>query len=262
MASRTQPYARASQNWSFRTGRARFAVTIRTFLPSGYLDMRPLHSSSAVLAATLAACVIASGVAAQAPNVDSGEAAAIAQARADSARYPYTDADIKFMSGMIPHHAQAIVMAGWAPSHGASPSVQTLCARIINAQRDEIHLMQAWLRDRQQTVPQPDSSGTVMMNMNGMRMAMVMPGMLTADQMKQLHAAHGQDFDRLFLQFMIQHHKGAVSMVDDLFASNGAGQDLTVFKLATGINVDQTTEIARMQRMLADILFAGTSPSQ
>ena len=234
----------------------------RRLLPSGYLDMRPLHSSSAVLAATLAACVCANSVAAQAPNVDSGEAQAIAQARADSARYPYTDADIKFMSGMIPHHAQAIVMAGWAPSHGASPAVQTLCARIINAQRDEIHLMQTWLRDRQQTVPEPDSTGTVMMNMNGMRMAMVMPGMLTADQMKQLKAAHGQDFDRLFLQFMIQHHRGAVSMVQDLFAANGAGQDLTVFKLATGINVDQTTEIARMQRMLADILFAGSSPSQ
>ncbi|MGH7648704.1 MAG: DUF305 domain-containing protein [Gemmatimonadaceae bacterium] len=199
---------------------------------------------------------------AQAPNADSGEAQAVAEARADSARYPYTDADIKFMSGMIPHHAQAVVMAGWAPSHGASPSVQTLCARIINAQRDEIHLMQTWLRDRQQTVPQPDSNGTVMMDMNGMKMAMVMPGMLTADQMKQLNAARGENFDRLFLQFMIQHHHGAVSMVQDLFASNGAGQDLIVFKLATGINVDQTTEIARMQRMLADILFAGSSPSQ
>lgn len=224
--------------------------------------MRPLSSSTAVLAATFASCVIAGGLSAQAPNVDPGEAAAIAQARADSARYPYTDADIKFMSGMIPHHAQAIVMAGWAPSHGASPSVQTLCARIINAQRDEIHLMQTWLRDRQQPVPQPDSTGTVMMEMNGMRMAMVMPGMLTPEQMKQLNAAHGEDFDRLFLQFMIQHHHGAVSMVQDLFASNGAGQDLVVFKLATGINVDQTTEIARMQRMLADILFAGSSPTQ
>jgi len=153
-------------------------------------------------------------------------------------------------------------MARWAPSHGASPSVQTLCARIINAQRDEIHLMQTWLRDRRQPVPQPDSSGTVMMNMNGMQMAMVMPGMLTPEQMKQLDAARGQDFDRLFLQFMIQHHKGAVSMVNDLFASNGAAQDLTVFKLATGINVDQTTEITRMQRMLADILFGAGSPAQ
>ncbi|HKT07026.1 MAG TPA: DUF305 domain-containing protein [Gemmatimonadaceae bacterium] len=223
--------------------------------------MRTSHSSSAVLAALVAMCA-GTNVVAQAPSADPSEAAAIAEAQADSARYPYTDADIKFMSGMIPHHAQAIVMAGWAPSHGASPSVQTLCARIINAQRDEIHLMQTWLRDRRQPVPQPDSSGTVMMDMNGMQMPMVMPGMLTPEQMKQLNAARGEDFDRLFLQFMIQHHRGAVSMVNDLFASNGAAQDLIVFKLATGINVDQTTEIARMQRMLADILFGGGSPSQ
>ena len=223
--------------------------------------MRASHPSSAVLAAFVAVCA-GTRLVAQAPSTDPSEAAAIAEAQADSARYPYTDADIKFMSGMIPHHAQAIVMARWAPSHGASPSVQTLCARIINAQRDEIHLMQTWLRDRRQPVPEPDSSGTVMMNMNGMQMAMVMPGMLTPEQMKQLDAARGQDFDRLFLQFMIQHHKGAVSMVNDLFASNGAAQDLTVFKLATGINVDQTTEITRMQRMLADILFGAGSPAQ
>ena len=223
--------------------------------------MRASHPSSAVLAALVAMCA-GTSVLAQAPSSDPSEAAAIAEAQADSARYPYTDADIKFMSGMIPHHAQAIVMARWAPSHGASPSVQTLCARIINAQRDEIHLMQTWLRDRRQPVPEPDSSGAVMMNMNGMQMAMMMPGMLTPEQMKQLDAARGQDFDRLFLQFMIQHHKGAVSMVNDLFASNGAAQDLTVFKLATGINVDQTTEITRMQRMLADILFGAGSPAQ
>ena len=223
--------------------------------------MRASHPSSAVLAALVAICA-GTRLVAQAPSTDASEAAAIAEAQADSARYPYTDADIKFMSGMIPHHAQAIVMARWAPSHGASPSVQTLCARIINAQRDEIHLMQTWLRDRRQPVPEPDSSGTVMMSMNGMQMAMMMPGMLTPEQMKQLNAARGQDFDRLFLQFMIQHHKGAVSMVNDLFASNGAAQDLTVFKLATGINVDQTTEITRMQRMLADILFGAGSPAQ
>ncbi|HEX5180227.1 MAG TPA: DUF305 domain-containing protein [Gemmatimonadaceae bacterium] len=215
-----------------------------------------------MLASAFIMVIGVSGAAAQAAAPDSSEASAIAEARADSARYPYTDADIKFMSGMIPHHAQAIVMAGWAPTHGASPAVLTLCSRIINSQRDEIHLMQTWLRDRNQPVPQPDSSGTVMMDMNGMRMPMVMPGMLTPEQMKELNAAHGQDFDRLFLQFMIQHHHGAVSMVQDLFATNGAAQDLIVFKLATGINADQTTEIARMQRMLADILFAPSSSSQ
>ena len=196
-----------------------------------------------------------------APRPADGQAAVAAAPRYPG-QYPYTDADIQFITGMISHHAQALIMARWAPTHGASASVRTLCSRIINSQRDEIHLMQTWLRDRQQTVPQPDSTGTVMMTMNGMQMPMVMPGMLTPEQMTQLKAARGQDFDRLFLQFMIQHHRGAVSMVQDLFASNGAGQDLIVFKLATGINVDQTTEIGRMQRMLADILFAGGSSSQ
>ena len=87
--------------------------------------------------------------------------------------------------------------------------------------------------------------------MNGMEHEMLMPGMLTEDQMQQLDQARGAEFDRLFLTFMIQHHKGAVSMVKDLFGSYGAAQDETVFKFATDVSVDQTTEIARMEKMLA-----------
>ncbi|HEX6965501.1 MAG TPA: DUF305 domain-containing protein [Gemmatimonadaceae bacterium] len=189
---------------------------------------------------------------------DQSEAAAIAQARADSVRHPYTQADIDFMSGMIGHHAQAILMAGWAPTHGASPSVQTLCARILNAQRDEIRTMQTWLRDRRQPVPQPMSDGMTVM-VNGAPHMMMMPGMLTEAQLKQLDAAKGPEFDRLFLTFMIQHHRGAISMVKKLFGTNGAAQDELVFKLASDINVDQTTEVARMQRMLAAILFGSAS---
>ena len=177
------------------------------------------------------------------------ELEAIAKARADSVRHPYTQADIDFMTGMISHHSQAILMAGWAPTHGASSSVQTLCARIINAQRDEIRTMQQWLRDRQQPVPDGSPHGMKMM-MNGSEHTMLMPGMLTDAQLKQLDDARGPEFDRLFLTFMIQHHRGAVSMVKDLFGTYGAGQDELVFKLASDINVDQTTEIARMQRML------------
>jgi uncharacterized protein (DUF305 family) len=172
------------------------------------------------------------------------------KARADSARLPYTDADVFFMQGMISHHAQAIVMARWAPTHGASPSVRTLCERIINAQSDEIVLMQQWLRDRHQTVPEARPA-PMKMKMNGMEQEMLMPGMLTDAQLSQLDAARGAEFDRLFLRFMIQHHKGAVSMVKDLFATDGAGQDELVFKFASDVNVDQTTEIARMQDMLA-----------
>jgi uncharacterized protein (DUF305 family) len=182
------------------------------------------------------------------------EQSAIAKARADSARYPYTEADIEFMSGMIHHHSQAITMAKWAPTHGASDAVQRLAARIINAQRDEIATMQRWLSDRRQPVPDPDDAGMKMM-MHGEMHEMLMPGMLTEAQMKELDAAKGQEFDRLFLTFMIQHHTGAVSMVKDLFGSYGAAQDELVFKFANDVNVDQTTEIARMQKMLAAVIF-------
>jgi uncharacterized protein (DUF305 family) len=177
------------------------------------------------------------------------EAAAIQQARTDSLRRPYTEADIRFMSGMIHHHAQAIVMSRWAASHGASASVQRLADRIINAQQDEILTMQNWLRDRQQPVPDATATG-MPMTMGGMQHEMLMPGMLTESQMKQLDAARGPEFDRLFLTYMIQHHRGAVSMVKELFDSYGAGQDEVVFKFASDVNVDQTTEIARMDKML------------
>jgi uncharacterized protein (DUF305 family) len=157
---------------------------------------------------------------------------------------------VHFVTAMIGHHAQAIVMASWAPSHDAGLSVRTLCERIINAQRDEIITMQQWLRDRQQPVPEP-TPGPMKMTMGGMEHEMLMPGMLSAEQMKQLEATRGTEFDRLFLVYMIQHHRGATEMVKQLFATPGAGQDELVFKLENDINVDQTTEIARMQRMLA-----------
>ncbi len=141
-------------------------------------------------------------------------------------------------------------MAGWAQSHGAEPSVQTLCNRIINAQKDEINIMQTWLRDRGQPVPEAKPVPMKMM-MDGMEHEMLMPGMLTDDQLKQLDAARGSEFDKLFLKGMIQHHQGAVSMVEDLLSHDGAAQDELVFKLTNDIHVDQITEIARMQRMLA-----------
>jgi uncharacterized protein (DUF305 family) len=188
-----------------------------------------------------------------------GLLSAVEQARADSARYPYTEADIRFMSGMISHHAQAIVMAGWAPDHGAGAAVRTLCERIINAQQDEIATMQQWLRDRRQPVPEARVA-ELTMPMHGGEHEMLMPGMLTAAQMHQLDQARGPEFDRLFLTFMIQHHRGAVSMVRTLLGSYGAAQDQMVFKLASDINVDQTTEIARMERMLTALELGARSP--
>jgi uncharacterized protein (DUF305 family) len=169
---------------------------------------------------------------------------ALYQARADSARMDVSDADARFMTGMIHHHAQALVMAGWAPENGASPSVLTLTSRIINSQTDEIHLMQRWLRERDRPVPEVRPDGHIV----GPEMQMA--GMLTDEQLDELHAARGPEYDRLFLKYMIQHHQGAVTMVHDLFTTDGAAQDDFVFKLASDIQVDQTTEIQRMQRML------------
>lgn len=181
-----------------------------------------------------------------------GQQAAIARARADSMRLPYTAADIHFMSGMISHHAQAIKMAKWSATHGASPAVVRLSERILVSQADEITLMQSWLRDRNQPVPEPDPEG-MKMKMNGMDHVMLMPGMLTPQQMKQLDEARGKEFDRLFLTFMIQHHRGAITMVRDLFASPGAGQDEAIFAFANDVEVDQEAEIARMQQMLLEL---------
>jgi uncharacterized protein (DUF305 family) len=173
----------------------------------------------------------------------------IEQARLDSLRRPYTTADIDFMSGMIGHHSQAVKMAGWAESHGASKSLQIFAARIATGQTAEIGLMQQWLKERNQPVPEPDPRGMKMM-MGGMEHYMMMPGMLTEAQMAQLDAARGVEFDRLFLTFMMQHHHGAISMVDSLFNTPGAAQDEIVFKFANDVQADQNTEIDRMQQML------------
>lgn len=154
------------------------------------------------------------------------------------------------MSDMIGHHSQALVMAGWAPTHGAGPAVLRLAERIINGQQDEIASMQQWLRDRGRPAEQGGHSA------HG---GHLMPGMLTDAQLKQLDAARGPEFDRLFLTYMIQHHRGAVTMVKELFGTPGAARDQTVFKLANDVSVDQTTEIARMERMLAGLPAGGRS---
>ena len=164
-------------------------------------------------------------------------------------RLPYSDADVDFMSGMIPHHAQAVIMAGWAPSHGARQDVAILCERIVVGQRDEIAMMQNWLQDRGQPVPDATSTRHKM-KMNGMEHEMLMPGMLTDEEMAELDRARGPEFDRLFLIGMIKHHQGAIDMVDVLFKAYGAAQDETVFKFASDVYADQGIEIERMNKML------------
>ncbi len=194
-----------------------------------------------------------------APMASSGPLAtpsSIARAKADSIRLPYTEADVTFMTGMIGHHAQAVQISRWAKDHGASPVVLRLTSRIINSQQDEILTMQRWLAARGRPVPDAEAAGMMQHGKDGMTMPeMHMPGMLSMDQLMALDAARGEEFDTRFLRDMIQHHTGAVTMVDALFATDGAAQDETTFKFANDVQVDQRTEIARMQLLLAEILF-------
>jgi uncharacterized protein (DUF305 family) len=174
------------------------------------------------------------------------------KARPDLVRQPYSQADADFMSGMIPHHAQAVLIAGWAASHGARPDVRILCERQVVAQRDEIEFMRNWLRDRGEVVPAANATHH-RMKMNGVEHDMLMPGMLSPEDLARLDKARGAEWDRLFLNAMIRHHEGAIQMVDDLFASFGALQDDDVYKFASDIYADPSTEIERMQKMLESL---------
>jgi uncharacterized protein (DUF305 family) len=178
------------------------------------------------------------------------------QARREIEHPRYTVADVQFMSGMISHHQQAIVIAGWAASHGASAAVRTLCDRIIVSQTDEIKFMQRWLSDRHQAVPAADPRDY---SMPGMDHPMLMPGMLTSAQMRGLDEARGPAFDRLLLTDMIMHHRGALEMVRQL-PSAGEDQDDALAMYTTNVAADQSAEIGRMQRMLATLPAEGHAP--
>ncbi len=201
------------------------------------------------LAATGCGGAARSSMTAPAP-ASAAELEAIYRARLDSARLRVSEADVRFFTGMIGHHAQALVMAALAPARAASPSILTLAARITNAQRDEIALMQRWLRERGRPVPEIHIEGTSLTIHGAPDHAGHMPGMLTPQQLEELERASGPAFDRLFLTFMIQHHEGAVTMVDQLVNTDGAALDQWVFKLAADIRVDQVTEVDRMRLML------------
>jgi uncharacterized protein (DUF305 family) len=154
----------------------------------------------------------------------------------------YTEADVRFMQGMIAHHAQAIYMSRLAAGRQASPRLLKFANKIDQSQQAEIRLMQDWLRANKQFVPDTSSWRT-----------MHMAGMLTEEQMAELTAAKGQDFDRLFLNLMIQHHMGALKMVSDLFAAPLAGQDVDVSVFANDVRTVQTAEIEIMQQMLDNL---------
>lgn len=225
-------------------------------------------------------------------KMDYSELEELYWSRLEASRNSFTQSDIDFMTDMIAHHAQALIMSRLAPENEASRSVQALAARIHNAQGDEIATMQKWLHDRNQPVPKVHIDGLILMiHMNeseiedshhkhvdqdmdrvgygehqeghdvpgdSQQMIMAhhhhdMPGMLTQVQLEELAEAKNVEFDRKFLTFMIEHHLGAVYMVDQLFESDGAANDNEIYDLASDIHAEQVTEINRMRLMLEEI---------
>ena len=165
-----------------------------------------------------------------------------AAAAADLSKVQFTAADVRFMQGMIGHHAQALEMTELVKSQSTNEGIRKLAQRIEVSQADEIKMMQEWLTRRGQPLPDPHAH-----HREG---AALMPGMLTAADMARLSAAKGADFDRLFLELMIRHHEGALVMVQELFAQPGAGQESEIFAFASDVDADQRMEIDRMRAAL------------
>jgi uncharacterized protein (DUF305 family) len=214
------------------------------------LDARPFRIA-AVLAAVsvLAACrtaavdevpqIVQPGAPGRSSRViDAAQAADLSHVR-------HTAADVRFMQGMIGHHAQAVEMCALLGSRTKREDMRLLARRIEISQADEIKMMQEWLTARAAEVP-----GEHAHHAAG---AALMPGMLTPDDMRRLAAATGAEFDRLFLEFMIKHHAGALVMVNDLFSQPGAGQESEIFAFASDVDADQRMEIDRMGAMLKEL---------
>ena len=179
------------------------------------------------------------------PGAPGQDTKAIGAAQAtDLSKVQYTQADVKFMQGMIGHHSQAVEMVALLKQNTKWDDMRKLGLRIEVSQEDEIKMMQTWLKNRGQTLPDPHAHHTP----GGM-----MPGMLTMDEMARLGTAKGPEFDRLFLEGMIKHHGGAITMVEELFATPGAGQDGDIYAFASDVVADQKMEIDRMGAMLATV---------
>jgi uncharacterized protein (DUF305 family) len=165
-----------------------------------------------------------------------------AERAADRSRVRVTAADVRFMQGMIGHHAQALEMVALIEARTGREDLKLVARRIELSQADEIRMMQRWLEARGAPVPDPHAHHA--------RGAPLMPGMLTADEMRALAEARGAEFERLFLEGMIKHHQGALTMVEALFATPGAGQEAEIFTFASDVDADQRMEIDRMRGML------------
>ena len=160
----------------------------------------------------------------------------------------YTTADVRFMQGMIGHHAQALVMAALVRERTQRSDFHLMAERIALSQETEIAQMKRWLEERGEAVPAADAHVHAALGHG-----QLMPGMLTEAELKQLDAARGAEFERLFLELMIKHHEGALRMVRELYATPAAGQEPELFMLASDVDADQTAEIRRMRNLLSTV---------
>jgi uncharacterized protein (DUF305 family) len=207
-----------------------------------------MRASSLLVVAAIAACRTTSppvepSVRPAAPREASG--VVVREARPDTGRPRHTAADTRFMQQMIGHHAQALEMTKLVPGRTTRDDMRLLAERIDVSQRDEIGLMRQWLEQRREEVPSPDAHRHAAMGHQPL-----MPGMLTAAELAQLAKATGTEFGRLFLEYMIRHHEGALTMVKDLFGTQGAAQETETYRFATDVEADQRAEIARMRALL------------
>lgn len=214
----------------------------------------PIATAALALAAT-AACASAGARETAPPAVQAMPAPAHAghgatPSQPTSARY--NEADARFMQHMIAHHGQALIMTELVPARTSRQDIRRLAQRIEVSQQDEIAQMQRWLRARGAVVPEPVPAGAHAAHDEHASM----PGMLSAAELARLAAASGTEFDRLFLEAMIRHHEGALTMVAALFAAPGGGQDPDVFRIASEVDSDQRMEIARMQSLLGTLAAA------
>jgi uncharacterized protein (DUF305 family) len=200
----------------------------------------PSRSSSALVLSILLA--VSLGVSCATGGRDSARESVEPDA---SVSRPYVDADVRFIHNMIAHHEQALVMTDLVPIRSENEDLRRLAQRIDISQRDEIARMKRWLEARRESVPEGHAHGPLM------------PGMLTEEEVTRLAAATGAEFDRLFLEFMMRHHEGALVMVADLFSTAGAGQEPELFTFASHVDADQRSEIARMRDVCSELSEGG-----
>lgn len=221
-----------------------------------HFRMRALAPAAALLLPLVAACSSPGAVREQAtapppatslvqPGAPGQATLAVDSAPQGERPAVHSEADVRFMQGMIAHHAQALVMTAMVPDREPSEGLSLLAQRIEASQKAEIGLMQQWLRRRGEEVPSIDDP-----HRHHAGHGMLMPGMLTDAQLDEMRAAAGPEFERLFLSYMISHHEGALTMVDELFAAERAAQDVETYRFASDVDADQRMEIRRMRAML------------